>query len=558
MADEESIDLLSSVLKAHGWAPLSCNPSEEELLSFVSSNESYQLSLISEPPSPSLMQFFYSLYGFGTSTDTYDILVSTLPFDESSRQEYRMYSGESMADLLFFIEDIKQKPAFIFQGTFAPLIKGRNQEMIVTWRRRQRTLNAICVDIDGASFVDRKDPLSADVLSYLLDILPEEIVPSYITLTGNGVHCWYFFDAPLQVFSQNTVRNRKLTSLIRGLYRCYDVLLEGMDAEVDYSCASLNHCFRAPGSLTKKGTDVLLFSRPEYARLFYPHDLSLTVRDLLAEEYPERDMLTEDDCRFKSSQQLARESQARREANSKLPATEKQLELLEELVRSGSVEEEEIPDDVTKLQAADLISKGFAQAHSHASKRACAYDYSGWQIKPHWLNAGSTGGVYNTILGRIQEVKIGRRYSSLFMLAGVAYMMVNPVKPLSSVRRDFMGLLQTSWAQQGQPLTERDVNNALKGYTANNWQTVNSIVKALGFYPFGPPAKRNNRTREEHLSYIASTKRESCLKKMVPVIKENPDASKKDVIEKSGLSKPTVYKYWDDAHEMAQSSLEQL
>ena len=554
MANEESSQKLSSVLKEHGWVPLSCNPSEEELLSFVSSNESYQLSLIEEPPVPSLMQFFYSLYGFGTSTDTYDILISTLPYDDSSRQEYRMYSGESMADLLFFIEDIKQKPAFIFQGTFAPLIKGRNQEMIVTWRRRQRTLNAICVDIDGASYVDRKDPISPDVFSYILDILPQEITPSYITLTGNGIHCWYFFDAPLQVFSQNTVRNRKLTSLIKGLYRCFEVLLEGIDAEVDYSCASLNHCFRAPGSLTKYGTDVMLFSRPDYARLFYPHDLSLTVRDLLSEEYPERDMLTEDDCRFKSTQQLARESRERREANAKLPATEKQLELLEELVRNGSVSEDEVTEDLTKLKAADLISRGFAQAHSHTSKKACAYDYSGWQIKPHWLNAGKTGGVYNTILNRIQEVKIGRRYSSLFMLAGVAYMMVNPIKPLSSVKRDFLELLQTPWAQQGQPLTERDVNNALKGYTANNWQTVNSIVKALGFYPFSPPAKRNNRPREEHLARIATSKRNACISKMVEVLREDPAATKAKVIVQSGLSKPTVYKYWNDAKEIAQSS----
>jgi len=543
------------VLEEHGWLSLPLDPSEEELYSFVSSNESYLLSPDASDLVPSLPQFFYSLYGFGSRSDTYDILISTLPQDDSSRQEYRMYSGESIADLLFFIEDIKLKPAFIFQGTFAPLLKSNNTEMLVTWQRRQRTLNAICVDIDGASFVDHKEPIFPEILGYILDILPVEITPSYITLTGNGVHCWYFFDSPLQVFSQNTVRHRKLNALIKGLYRCFEVLLEGIDAEVDYSCASLNHCFRAPGSLTKTGEEVLLFSRPYHAEMYSPHALSLIVRDLLAEEYPERDMLTEDDCVYKTTQQLSREAREREERNALLPATERQLSLLFELAKRDHPSPElkdGVPDNLTKKDAAELITKCFEHGRASASKRACAYDYSGWQIKPHWLNAGSTGGVYNTIISRIQEVKVGRRYSSLFMLAGVAYMMVNPVKPIEDVRRDFLGLIQTPWAQQGQPLTERDVNNALKGYTPSNWQTVNSIVKALGFYPFSAPAKRNNRSREEHLARIAETKRNKSIGKMVSVFLEDPGASKAKVIAETGLSKPTVYKYWSEAKAKAQ------
>lgn len=545
---------MSQALQDHGWLELSCNPSPDELYSFLASSEEYMGLTGDAQASPSLLQFFYSLYGFGNENLSYDILISTLPEDDSSRQEYRMYSGESISDLLFFIEDIQRKPAFIFQGTFSPIMKSRNEEMIVTWRRRQRTLNAICVDIDGASYVDRKDPLSPEILSYILDNLPEEICPTYITLTGNGVHCWYFFDSPLQVFSQNTVRNRKLTSLIRGLYRVYEILLEGIDAEVDYSCASLNHCFRAPGSLTKYGDIVLLFSNDKSTQPYSPCALSIALKNLLSDEYSFRDVLTEDDCVFKTTQQIARESEEIRSMNASLPATEKQLALLAELSEQENALpeiKEKLTESLTKGEAASLIRKSFSRNRSHASKKACAYDYSGWATKPHWLTAGSSGGVYNTILSRIQEVKVGRRYSSLFMLAGVAYMMVNPIKTQDAVRKDFMELLSTPWARQGHPLTERDVNNAIKGYTANNWQTVNSIVKALGFYPFSPPAKRNNRRREEHLAMVAESKRKNSLEIVAQVLREEPSATKARVIELSGLSKPTVYKYWDRAKEMA-------
>ncbi|MBR2789816.1 MAG: hypothetical protein IKD70_04265, partial [Eggerthellaceae bacterium] len=92
-----------------------------------------------------------------------------------------------------FFQAIHNKPAFIFQGTFAPLQKKDGSVQDVSWLRRQRTLNGICIDVDGAEFVDGKHPVEGETLEALLGMLPTELTPSYICLTGNGVHLWYVF-----------------------------------------------------------------------------------------------------------------------------------------------------------------------------------------------------------------------------------------------------------------------------------------------------------------------------------------------------------------------------
>ena len=204
-------------------------------------------------------------------------------------------------------------------------------------------------------------------------------------------------------------------------------------------------------------------------------------------------------------------------------------------------------DGISLLDAKNLIQKGLNRRGEGDKTVGRLNDYSGWTQKPHWLIAGKTGGVYNTVFSNITRVKPGRRYNSLHMLAGVAYMMVRPEKTLASLTEDFMGLLKTPWAHAGKPLTERDIRNALLGYNPDNRQTINSVVRTLGFNPFGEPAKRNGRTREEHLALVNQRRSDDALERVAAELTKNPAARKTDVIRATGLSKKTVYKYWDEA-----------
>ena len=451
-----------------------------------------------------------------------------------------------------FFQAIHNKPAFIFQGTFAPLQKKDGSVQDVSWLRRQRTLNGICIDVDGAEFVDGKHPVEGETLESLLGMLPTELTPSYICLTGNGVHLWYVFDSPIQTFSRNTVRQRKLRALSTGLYRVYGALLDSYDAEPDEYCASLNHCFRAPGSLTKSGDVVRCFC-PE-ASLFRHStvsavELSRTVASILGTDFSPDNVLSEGDAAYKTRIEIERDHQAWIEQRLNTPASESQLEFIRSLEEEGLVKPSEMEGigDISLLDAQNLIKKALNRREEGGKRVGNLNDYSAWTQRPHWLIAGETGGVYNTIFTNITRVKPGNRYNSLHMLAGVAYMMVKPEKTLASLTEDFMGLLKTPWAKAGRPLTERDVKNALLGYNPDNRQTINSVIRTLGFNPFGEPAKRNGRTREQHLAMIAEKRTSEAVGEMVRALKEQPGARKIDVIRATGLSKATVYKYWEKA-----------
>ena len=556
---------LASSLLAAGWAELSSDLSFEELVVATeyleNAFEGFDDALFSSDSviglKPSSLQFFYDLYGFGSSLEPVDILISYI--NDTEGQAYARYSGAGSADVQAFFEDIHSNPAFIFQGTFAPLVKRNGAIRDVSWLRRQRTLNGVCVDIDGAEFVDGKHPIEADTLAALLSLIPEEITPSYICLTGNGIHIWYSFVRPVQTFSRNTVRQRKLRALCSGLYDIYASLLDGYDAEPDPYCATLNHCFRAPGSLTKSGGIVRCFCRS--GKLFKPASvspvrLSEHVAALLGPGFSPDNVLLESEATYKTRYEIERDHQAWIEQRQKQPASESQLEFIRDLEEEGLIKEGELVDvgTLSLLDAQNLIKKALNRREEGGKRIGVQNDYSQWTQRAHWLVAGSTGGVYNTIFQNIKRVRPGNRYNSLHMLAGVAYMMVKPEKTLSSLTEDYMELLHSSWAKAGRPLTERDIKNALLGYNPDNRQTFNSIVQTLGFNPFSEPAKRNGRTREEHLALLAHKRAEESINLIVSALKEKPGARKIDVIRATGLSKATVYRYWDEATSRARSS----
>ena len=556
-----SVSSLTDVLETFDWTELySTLPNDElseaidVLLSrFYDDTREFEIDLFQAAflPSPmrgTVLQFFFDLFGYGSSADASQILVSYLPEQDSDyRQHYELYSGDSPADVQFFFESINRQPALIFQGTFLPqYVKGT--PLPTTRSTRQRSLNAICVDIDPLESRDgQHHPLDPDVLESFLVRCPENLLPGYISLSGNGIHLWYVFETPVQMFSRRSLRVRKLNALTHGLYSCIEVLLEGTDSSLDYSCATLNHGFRAPGSLTKYNDSVLCFCPYSnyYRRSVVPaHVLSQTVSDFLGLRFRKEDLLLEEDTVWKSPAQLAEDREKWIAQRVNTPASEAQLAFLRDLEEQGCLKASEIESlsSIDTLHASELIRKALSRRND-IKQGATTSDYSGWHVKKHSLIAGSTGGVYQTVLDHIDEVKVGRRYNSLHALAGIAYMMIRPGKTKEEVRQDFEKLLLTPWAKQGVPLTQRDIDNALKGYNPNNAQTVNSIISTLGFSPFLPSAKRNGRKQADHLSWVAKTTHDKNLRKVAACIEENPKLGVSAIAGLTGLSRPTVYKY---------------
>lgn len=576
---------LSDCLESQGFTELSVDLTRDELLqgyealtyvepvlsqpafeAFSSDGLSFSVKPLSPVMTvpPTALQFYFDLFDLGDpEKHPYnEVLVSYLHLEDDREQTYRLYACDSLADIEFLLSSIRNEPALIFTGRFQTR-NGSYRMPLNTQRAQQRTTNAICVDIDPSHEGDDSEdgPIDPIVLEEIFKRIDQRILPSYVCLTGRGIHLWYIFDEPLQTFRIHNPRRAKYKALADALYTYFGIMCSDLPCVLDTHCTSLNHGFRAPGSLTKRGEIVRCFCPKEKVfkrSTIDPLRLSRILHSFEALPYPDELVLCEDDVRWKTYEDIADEIEARQKAFEAKPASEDQLAFINDLFEKGDLSRKEFEsaETLNAPGASILIQKGVrrrALRQESGNKRPVR---SRWKTRPHPLIAGETGGVYQIIYNNLPKVPLGRRYLSLYMLAGVAYMMVQPVKTKKELQRDFLDLLNTPWAKMGTPLTRRDIENALMGYKKDNWQTRNSEVKTLGFDPFGESSKRNGRTRAQHLDDIArpAYREKSKSKKtqaIANVLAKQPGASKNRVAQITGISYPTVLKYWSDACDLA-------
>lgn len=153
-------------------------------------------------------------------------------------------------------------------------------------------------------------------------------------------------------------------------------------------------------------------------------------------------------------------------------------------------------------------------------------------------------------------------------LAGLAWNCGIPKKRALS---DMLSLLGEPWAAEpgpndDEPLRESDVRDAMKGYNELGALRPRAMLEKRLSWRYGPPAKRNGRTQEEHLKYWArpaiETYRDLGETEHLPgrpkgSTKENtpkgericayaaahPDATQREIAAALGVSKTTVNKW---------------
>lgn len=566
----ESSEGLDRVLLSNDWVELSVDMGPTDLrlvyeyLAYVlpslerSASPSGGIRL--RPPvlntPPSYLQFFFDLFSLGESDTPYnEVLVSYLHLEDTGLQSYELYDCDSVSSIEYLLSSIKDSPALIFPGRFQ-FSQGDSGLVLNTRRANQRTVNGVCVDIDPFSKSSDDLPIDPVVLSELLSRVDSRITPSYICLTGRGLHLWYIFDKPVQTFRSRNPRRVKLQALSRALYSYFAALLDDLPCVLDHRCSAINHGFRAPGSLSKRGYPVRCYCPSGFVNrhsVLSPLVISEVLSSLsesMGFEYAEDSRLSADDVRWKTFSDMRVELSLLHSR----PATDSQLEFISNLHDSGWVTDLEFSRciSISAPQAGELIGRALERRNLSRSKSNKMPIRPTWRTRPHSVIAGRSGGIYRVVLENIQKVPLGRRYLSLHMLAGVAYMMIDPIKTKAELEGDLTALLDTQWAKMGTPLTQRDVRNALLGYTPENWQTRNSISSILGFDPFGDPPKRNGRARADHLALVANPARsakmkENALNAIVECLRSDVGASKRSISLKSGVSYTTVSKYWAEA-----------
>ena len=162
--------------------------------------------------------------------------------------------------------------------------------------------------------------------------------------------------------------------------------------------------------------------------------------------------------------------------------------------------------------------------------------------------------VYDWWKKRAREVEQGHRYWFIMTLATYA---VKCCIKREELEQDALDLIPLLNAKGTEPFTEDDVIHALEAYN-DNYATypIDTIVKRTGL-PI-EKNKRNGRTQEKHLMGARAIRdinnpnwRDGNGRKQKKEIVqkwrlEHPDGKKADCIRDTGLTKPAVYKWWNN------------
>lgn len=317
--------------------------------------------------------------------------------------------------------------------------------------------------------------------------------PTYVVNSGGGVHLYYFFKEPIPMIPKNQkalkILKYELTSKIWN---------EDTSGLEDVQYQGLNQGFRLVGSKTKHGETVTCWKT------------------------------------------------------------------------GGRITVQELADYIPKANAKD-VGILYRMWHSTMSLEEAKKKYPEWyeqrivmgRKKSSWTNKRA---LYDWWLKQAPLARYHHRYWYIFALT------VYGAKcgiPLEEVEIDALNLVEDfNRINPDEPFTEDDVYAALKAYDEEHKSfTRDEISKVTAIII--EPNKRNGRPQELHLEMARSNQalldkyngtnwrdgngRPSKEKVVFDYLCKNPNATKAEVIRATGLSKKTVYKYYDELKDKAEN-----
>lgn len=502
---------------------------------------------------PSVHLFYQDLFGIPESlsgTGSPSILVN----HRDREQPFQLYD-----DYHEFLKAVRDETSFIYMGDFWRPKRKDGTEFLIAKRNAMTSIGGFCVDIDRVDD-EKGQHFPADfVMNSLLDVLESnpEVTPNYLMLSGTGIQLWYLFGKKIPLLSaKKSPRRDKFQKALRLLYEWFDRELPKNRFKVDVPCATISHAFRAPGSQSKLRYPTRLFVFGDYGgwvpKMIDPVDLSDflggPLRPYDCEEWDQEEYL-----RLKEDGAFDRRND---------PATFKQYSYLEKLHSMGCIDE--VPDECTIKEADALIKCGeivYTKRSQFKKGNGALKTSSGHSVARRPRDAK----LYEYTLARLyRETPTGSRYNALFGLAGLGW---NCGIPKSRVQSDMEGLLDTDWAREiskdGLPLQESDVRAAMRGYNQLGALRPREMLEHRLKWVYGPPAKRNGRTREQHLqsdplspcvavrNAVFKVRAEAKVGQIAAYLAENPRASKNSTCRALGMSKTTVAKFWKEACSVA-------
>lgn len=360
--------------------------------------------------------------------------------------------------------------------------------------KNARFMYALCIEVDGL-VVSKKGEQKG--LSALIQMWSERIgwlpQPTYMVCSGSGLHLYYVFERAIPLFKNVVDSLKKYKEELT--YKLWNRHITELCTADKIQYESVFQGFRIPGTLTKKGEIATAFKTGE--------KVSIEYMNKFAKEQNHIALV------YKSKLTLEK-------------AKEKYPEWYERRIVRGD-------------------------------KRIKKWDYS--------KQKGHNGDeLYNWWLRRIEnEAAVGGRYYCLMALAIYALKCDIEQERLEEDCFRLMKIFDERSTEETNRFTEKDVLDALQAYEDDTLITypVNSIANRSRL-PI-EKNKRNGRKQADHVKLMNYVRdeinknenwrdgngRPAAQEKVLMWRASNPDGTKKQCKDETGLTYPTIRKWWD-------------
>lgn len=392
---------------------------------------------------------------------------------------------------LNFLEEIKDRE-FVITSPISYI--GRNRTA-----KNSRFLYAFAIDLDGVE----KQHIENIFYQYKSGAMPK---PNIIVSSGNGLHLYYILEKPIALFD-----NIKIL-LKRFKYGLIDLVWNGYTSSVKKrQYQGIFQGFRIPETKTKFG---------EIVRAFYLENSELYTIEKLNHWVTGRRKLVDTEIDIINKALYIPKKLTLKEAKEKYP---------------------------------DWYERRIVKGDKSRKKWHIKRDLYDW-----WKR---------TITDN-EKVVEGHRYFCIMSLAMYGLKCDIPYEEVKADAYSFLEEMESKTGNQDNHFTEEDIEDALKAYKESYMTFPRKDIEIVTGISI-PPNKRNYQKQKDHLEEIRMIRdlrmkrqgkkwtdnngRKSKKDEVISYLLFNQNATKYKCIKETGLSKPTVYKYWEEAHQFLET-----
>lgn len=366
-----------------------------------------------------------------------------------------------------------------------------------------QNMNALIFDIDGVGF--RELQLMFKRMQFGGTQIRSIPKPTFIVLSGNGIHLYYVFDEPVALYPNIKLQMKALKYDLT--FRIWEYKATSQIKSIQYQ--SISQGFRMVGSInTKYGNVVTAFRVGDKVTLDYMNSYA---------DKPENRV---------------------------------------DIARSFR------PSKVSRDVAAKLYPEWYQRVVVEGNKRPKKWDIAGK------VNGNNPYALYDWWKRQIGQVTGGHRYFFLMCLVIYACKCDVSKKKLEADMQEMFEELKT--ISHENPFTQEDVSSAMECYSKDYYNFTIDDIELLSGVRI-EKNKRNGRKQADHIRLMNFVRDEinhntnwrdgngRPSKQMIVYDwqRTHPEGRKIDCIRETGLSKPTVLKWWDTVPKQLKVSVEE-